>query len=355
MRILFTCGREPDYPRNALLLKMLKQRYDVLEITENCRSLPLRYIKLSWRLLTNQIPYDIAFIGFLGHPLMLLSPYVVKSPVVFDMFVSFYDTLCLDRAWISPQSVAGKLSLWLDKTATRKASTTLIDTRTHRDYLVNLLNLSPNQLTPLFVGCDDTIFYPRNTIGKTKPSIKVLYYSSYLPLHGTQIVLQAAYHLRSYPQIHFKVIGAGVQAQDIEQQAQKLRLSNIEFSPPIPLIDLPAEIASADICLGGHFSTIPKATHVIAGKTYQCIAMGKATIVGDNLANHELLTPQHDALFCPMGDDVALAQAILILAEDGALRAHLGNNALKTFQEHASINALRPQLCQIIETLSACS
>ena len=74
--------------------------------------------------------------------------------------------------------------------------------------------------------------------------------------------------------------------------------------------------------------------------------------VGDNPANRELLTPQYDALFCPMGNDVALADAILTLAKDDQLRAYLGNNALRTFQERASINALQPQLYHIIETIS---
>jgi len=352
MRILFTCGREPTYPRNALLLKMLKQRYDVIEITETSQSLSLRYARVGWKLLTNHIPYDIAFVGFLGHPLMLLVPYIIKRPVIFDMFVSFYDTLCLDRAWISPRSIAGKLALWLDKTALRNSSKTLIDTRTHGNYIAKILDWPAQQFTPLFVGCDDSIFFPRNIPKVTAQYINVLYYSSYLPLHGTEIILRAANRLKSYPQIRFKFIGGGSQIRNAYQLAQKLHLTNVEFFPPVPLSGLPIEIATADICLGGHFSTIPKAANVIAGKTFQCLAMGKATIVGDNPANRELLTPQYDALFCPMGNEVALADAILTLAKDDQLRAYLGNNALQTFQEHASINALQPQLYHIIETIS---
>ena len=79
--------------------------------------------------------------------------------------------------------------------------------------------------------------------------------------------------------------------------------------------------------------------------------MGKPTIVGDNPANRELLTPGHDAWFCQMADPEALASAILTLMQNRDLQAHLSQNALRTFKMHASTDALSRQVGQMANEL----
>ncbi len=130
--------------------------------------------------------------------------------------------------------------------------------------------------------------------------------------------------------------------------AQQLGLANISFLPPVPLRRLPEEIAAADICLCGHFSAIPKAARVIAGKTFQCIAMGKPVVVGDNPANRELLTPDVDALFCAMNDPESLAAAIRRLAASAALRRELGQRARQTYLARASQAVINAQVKQLV-------
>ena len=45
---------------------------------------------------------------------------------------------------------------------------------------------------------------------------------------------------------------------------------------------------------------------MIVGKTFQCLAMGRPTIVADNAANAELLTHAEDAWSCRPNDPPAL-------------------------------------------------
>lgn len=80
--------------------------------------------------------------------------------------------------------------------------------------------------------------------------------------------------------------------------------------------------------------------------------MGKPTIVGDNIANRELLQHGHDAWFCRMNDPEALAESIMHLINNPKLCIHLGNNGHQTFMERASIRALSGQLKQIVESMS---
>jgi glycosyltransferase involved in cell wall biosynthesis len=147
------------------------------------------------------------------------------------------------------------------------------------------------------------------------------------------------------------MVGKGPGYARITGLAQEWGLENIEFIDPVPLAELPDVIAGADICLGGHFGTSDKALRVIAGKTFQDIAMGKPTVVGDTRANRELLTHGVDAWFVPPDDDAALAEAVAELADDPEMRARIGDAAAALFREKASKAVLAPELRGIVERM----
>jgi glycosyltransferase involved in cell wall biosynthesis len=134
----------------------------------------------------------------------------------------------------------------------------------------------------------------------------------------------------------------------VQRMVEELSLSNLELIGWIPLEQLPNHIALGTICLGGHFSTIPKATRVISTKTFQFIAMQKPTIVGDNPATRELFTPGEHVWAVPMGDPEALAEAIQTLADDIELRRRLANNGHRVFQERLTTQAIADQLATIM-------
>lgn len=353
MRVLFTCGREPEYPRNAVLQAGLDRCSDLMSITERSPSLPLRYARLAARLLRVRGKYDLMVVGFFGQPLMLLARRLTSQPILFDAFISTYDTLCFDRGQFAPGSLVGRLAYWLDRTSCDRADLVLLDTQAHAEYFHRTFGVPRDKLRVLFVGCDESLFFPR--AGGEETTTLVLHYGSFLPLHGADVIVRAAKILESVPHLRFRMIGNGPELGRTRRLAEELGLRNVEFRPPVPLARLPDEIAQATICLGGHFGPSEKASRVIAGKTFQCLAMGKPVIVGDNRANRELLTPEHDAWFCAMSDAEALAAAILRLASDRDLRTHLGDQGRQTFLARASSAVLGAELCRIVGELAAAS
>mgnify|MGYP000342013574 CR=1 FL=1 len=349
--ILFTCGREPSYPRNALILSMLNDRYPVISITSSHSRLLVRHLIVSTKLIKRwKKRINLSFVGFLGQPIVPILRLFWKGPILFDAFISLYDTFCYDRQWFSPRSIMGKFTFWLDKYSCSLADLIILDTQAQANYFHEHFGVPEKKLRVLFVGCDDDLFSPGASFIDA-PVPVVLFYGSFLPLHGVETIINAASYLRD-TQVLFRIIGSGDKKSSAVSLASKLALTNVEFRSSVPLERLPVEISGATICLGGHFGTSEKAKRVIAGKTFQCLAMAKPTIVGDNDANRELLTHGKDAWFCKMGDPVALADAIRLLLADKGLRNRLGENARQTFLQRASRKVLSEQLYHMIDTVS---
>ena len=352
MQILFTCGREPEYPRNALLKKILEAHYPVTALTDLSKSYGKRYLRIFRKIIFHPLKqYDLSFIGFLGQPIVPLIKMVYHGPILLDAFLSLFDTLCYDRKKFRSGSLPGRLAYWLDKTSCQLADHILLDTQAHADYFIETFHLPKEKFSSIFVGCDEAIFYPRPT---HNPQFTVLFYGSFLPLHGMETIVRASKLLEQETRIKFKIIGKGIESSRINRLAAELDLGqNITICPPVPLQRLPDEISQASLCLGGHFGPSQKASRVIAGKTFQCIAMGKPTLVGDNPANRELLTHGQDAWFCKMNDPHALAEAILALSRDPSLRDRLGKNARATFLKSASTPVIEAQLIRVVENILA--
>jgi glycosyltransferase involved in cell wall biosynthesis len=203
-------------------------------------------------------------------------------------------------------------------------------------------------VVPVYVGCDESLFFPRDDVPGGRRSFEVFYYGAYLPLHGTEVIIQAADRLRSRRDIHFTIGGEGMRFAAVQRMAADLALPNVELVGWIPLETLPDYIARADLCLGGHFSRVPKAQRVIATKVFQFMAMAKPTIVGDSPAIREILTHSEQVWAVPMGDPEALAGAIRILADDPVLRHRIATGGHQIFRERLTKEAIARQLAPIV-------
>ncbi len=199
----------------------------------------------------------------------------------------------------------------------------------------------------IYVGCDEDIFYPRPP--SSSPDYhQVFYYSSFLPLHGTEVILQAAHRLRNRREIQFILGGDGPKFREIQRATMRFNLENVRLVGWIPLKHLPNYIAEASICLGGHFSTIPKAARVISTKTFQFLAMRRPTIVGDNEATRELFVHREHVYAVPMGDAVALADAIGELIADESLRDRIAEGGHAIFRNRLTIDVMGSILSSLI-------
>lgn len=351
MRVLFLCGREVEYPRNQVILHALRRIAEVDIIAENgpARSLSLRNLRIAIRAIPSLLftKYDLIFAGFYGYWLVLESRLLNRSPILFDAFVSNYDTLVSDRKNIRSGSTPARFLRWLDRTACRAAKRVLLDTNAQIDYFVREFGLPEALFDRLPVGAVDALFHP----GPAFPShshLKILYYCTYLPLHGTNVIVEAANLIKDLD-CQFTLIGRGPEYSRTRALADQYNLPNLQFMDNLSLEDLTAEVRSADICLGGHFGTSPKAERTIPGKIYQFMAAGKPVIAAHTAANQELLVHLENAYLCAPADPASLAQAIRVLCQDESLRARLAENGRKTYLESCSEVVLQKQIAEIVQ------
>jgi glycosyltransferase involved in cell wall biosynthesis len=355
MRILFLTGREISYPRNDVIFRCL-QRFAVVErivVDKKPDSLIVNSIIILFRAFPKLLfgAYDLVFVGFYGHLIMLLISILSRKPILFDAFVSTYDTLISDRKAYTASSPIAKLALWLDFQACRHAHFILLDTPQQVVYFQRMFNLPSGRISSIPVGCNESLFYPRE-VTSTHTQTMVVYYSSYLPVHGVEVVIRAADILK-HEAIHFRLIGNGLSYESVRQLARSLDLQNIDFLPILPLESLPDEIANADICLGGHFGLSDKAGRVIPGKIYQILAMAQPLIATATPANLSLLTHLDTAYLCQSGNPASLAEAINTLHQDPLLRERLAKNGRNLYENRCSEKIIEGKLSEIITRMLA--
>ncbi|MFU8773933.1 MAG: hypothetical protein ACNA8H_16125, partial [Anaerolineales bacterium] len=184
MHILFLAGREIDYARNEVVLRALQRlgSVDVVGERGRAKSLLKRTLKISVRAIPKLLRknYNLVYVGFYGHLLMFPVRIITQKPILFDAFLSTYDTLVSDREKFSSDSFAGKLALWLDQYACKLADHILLDTAAHREYFIHNLGIQPNLISALPVGCNEELFFPHRASSDANLT-NILYYSTYLP------------------------------------------------------------------------------------------------------------------------------------------------------------------------------
>lgn len=308
-KVLFVSTKNRDYIRNTQEITWLKeQASDFESVCHQSSNYLVRLAYVYLHLLPKLIKkdYDILFLGFAPQLIFPLFPFVSKKKtVIFDFFISFYDTLVDDRKKIKKESFIAKVIHGWDKKTIQRADYIIVDTIAHGKYFAEEFMISLDKISVYYISADVSIYHPHPR--KKNSRFEVVYFGSILPVQGIDIVLDAIKLLRSEEQIHFTLIGP------IEKKFQinPLDFPNTTFISWVSQQELAEYINQADLTLAGHFSsTVGKANRTIAGKTYIYLAMNKKVILGDSDANHELYQSSEDIYYVERGNPGALATLI---------------------------------------------
>lgn len=358
MRVCMFGTYEAGYDRNQVLMRGMREvGIEVIEchvpLWEKMRyktsalkgpgqyaallvKLGFSYAKLCLRYLAAP-RHDVVLVGYLGHFDVFLAralTWLRGKPLVFDAFVSLYDTSVVDREVFRPNSVAAILLKQVDTWSCKLSNLVLLDTNEHIQYFCEEFGLPRSKFQRVLVGADESYAFEESSPKDTDRFV-ILHYSKFAPLHGMPYILDAANLLRDKPDIVLRIVGGGQTFEASKAYAERMGLENLELIPWLEPEQLRRAIGEAHVCLG-IFGDTPKARRVIPNKVYQCLAAGAAVVTGRSAAAEELLVDHQHALLCEMASGRAIASAIMELYDSPVLRQRLEENGAKLFRERCA-------------------
>lgn len=325
---------DPLYSRNRVLIRGFQENgYEAV----HCRVAPdaHRGISKFFFLVREYLAvrterFDVVIVAFPGHTIVWLARILFGSRIIFDAFVSLYNSNVEDRKVYQASSLSGLWDRFLDQHSMKLASVVLFDTNAQIEYASKKFGIVREKFRRVFVGADDTVFKPREQ-RKDDTNFVVHFHGTFIPLHGVEYIIEAAKMLEVETDIVFEIIGNGQERKSIEQKMASMGAGkNIRLLPKIPYEELATTMSRADICLG-IFGTTSKALMVIPNKVFEALASRKALITMRSPAIGELCVDKKHLFLCDPGDARDLAEKIRILKGDPAMLRQIADGGYTLF------------------------
>jgi len=293
-----------------------------------------------WKLLVkhrNVGEYDIAILplwwGAIQIPLLKV---ISRKPILYFGQGSPYDELVNDRKKIKPTSFTAKFFLFFEKMVCRLSDLITKESQAEIEYYTNQINVSKKKFRVLYIGADETKF-PACPYKESTEKFIVLYWGTFIPLHGVDIIIQAAKILSEHKDILFRFCGEGQTKSEMEDLVKKYNLTNTEFLGFVEQSSLLENIKNSDVCLG-IFGKSQKAEIVATHKVYQILCSQKPLITMDSRVISEInIENDGNSILVPKQDPKKLAEAIIYLKNNEQKRKEIAQKGRKIFEEKFSI------------------
>ena len=333
---------DPGYSRNRVLRKLFA------DLGWRVRDFHPKFVRVAdWEARLHRLPKpDLVWVPcFRQRDLAAASRWAHghSVPLVFDPLISAYDKQVDERGKLRAGSSRARSLLAWEQRLFQRANRVIADTPAHADYFCQVLGVPRGHLAVVYVGAEEALFKPERPASAVgdRP-LEILFYGSFIPLQGPQIVIEAA-RLYQGPPVKWVLLGQGPLRKVCEDKARGLK--NVAFEDWAPYESLPARIHRADILLGV-FGATPKAGRVIPNKVFQSLACGRPVITRSASAYPGGLADAEKSglVWVPPGDAQSLADRVAALATDPVKLRSLGEAAAKTSQQYFSESILRDQL-----------
>ncbi len=375
MKIAYVGAYDSEYPRNRIIVDGLRRSgAEVVEFNIelkgtkstsfqshrflNVISLLFRQVRhqvlLAWTLVKAR-KVDAIVVGFPGYqdiPLAYVATRARRIPLIFDPLVSVYETLVEDRQLYKESSFFARAVRRIEKVLFRLPDLVIADTDVHAEYFSS--NLGARRVSTSYVGATDRFFVIEKSgsgNGAGGSEFKVLFYGSYIPLHGIEHIVEAAKILRDEP-ISFEIIGTGQLFEGIEKRVNDLGLEKFNLRGWADQEQIVSSIRSADLCLG-IFGATAKAGRVVPNKVFECLAAGKPVLTMDSAASREVLQDGTNVFLCEPGDGAAIAKSIRSIKDSVELRATVGGAAAQLSKDRFTSQAIGESVLEAVENLKA--
>ena len=345
-RVLWWGRFDPDYSRN----RILRQAYAALgwEIVDFH---PLLSRTADIEALLRRLPTpDLIHVPcFRQRDIAAAHRYARRHglQLLIDPLISAYDKQVFERGKFPEPCVQAKRLLREEQQLFQHADIVLADTSEHARFFVETLGVAQEKAHVVYVGAEEALFGPAPNPHPPNNPIEVLFYGSFIPLQGPQVIIDAA-RIYQGPPVNWVLLGSGPLLDDCKRKAQGL--TNVTFESWLPYADLPDRIRRADILLGV-FGTTPKAQRVIPNKVFQALACGKPVVTCSAPSYGSQIRALEEGInFVTAGRPHELADAVGRLAIDPAQLEQHGRAARALYVLHFSVKRIEQQLVSALSS-----
>jgi glycosyltransferase involved in cell wall biosynthesis len=342
---------ETDYPRNVFNQRLMRAAGYELVVCHRRGHWFGRTVSIVAQYVRRGRGAAVAFATEGAHrhvPWIKLASLGTGQTLIFDPFISRYNTEVEDRKLYSPRSIRALRARLRDWVSCHAADVLVFDTLEHQRYFYEHYKLDkPYRI--LRVGVDEALFHPRALQPRSEGApLDVLFFGTYIPLQGVDVIVAAAEILRDRPELRFTLIGEGQELPRIRAAVESAKLGNVELARSLPVEALAERTARADLCLGV-FDPGLKAGQVIPNKVVQYAAMQKPFITRQSASVERDFKHAESTWLVEPGDPASLARAILALAADADLRARLARGARAVFEREFSLAAQTERMRTLLD------
>lgn len=147
-------------------------------------------------------------------------------------------------------------------------------------------------------------------------------------------VLHALSRLNGDHNLKFLIVSSGKGVTETKRLAEDLKLANVEFRPPVSLLELPELLAAGDI----HLICQKNGTEglLVPSKIYGTLACGRPSIfIGPaNCEVSRILSDSKSGFVVEAGDVEGTFNALSRLVSSIVLRLEMGTNAKKFYESN---------------------
>lgn len=230
------------------------------------------------------------------------------------------------------------LGRWLEKFLYARATHILVNSPAYKDYMIGK-GVHESKVTFIAYGTDIEMFNPsvdgssiRAELG-LRDKFVVLYAGALGQANDIDTILRAAERLKSNDKIHFVLFGDGKERPRLQNEAERMNLSNVIFAGVRPKKDMPRVVASADVCLA-ILQDIPMFRTTYPNKVFDYMAAGRATVLVIDGITRQLIEDSYGGAYVQPNDDQQLSETILDLSKNPDIVKQMGLNAREYLVKH---------------------
>jgi colanic acid biosynthesis glycosyl transferase WcaI len=196
----------------------------------------------------------------------------------------------------------------------RSAKTIVTITKGLKNELVRK-GVNPGKIEIIPNWANDEVFHPMNPdpVLASKEGFvgffNVVYIGNVGVAQALGIILEAADKLRDIPELHFVIIGDGVERKELEERSQIMGLNNVRFLGSRPQNEVADYMAISDL-LFIHLKRDRIFDITIPSKTYGYLASGRPILAAAEGELAELINRLGAGFVCPPEDPETLAIVI---------------------------------------------